>query len=439
MAAPQKTAYVNARLVDPASGYDGPGALLTEGETIADWGADPFGGTPPEDAAVIDCGGRVLAPGLIDMRVFTGEPGAEQKETLSTASESAAAGGVTTMIVMPRTDPVIDDASLVDFIRRRARDTAVVNIHPMAALTKGLDGAQMTEMGLLREAGAVGFTDAGRSVADAQLFRRCLSYGRTFDALICHDALEPSLARGGLVNESEFSARLGLTGIPDAAEAIMVERDLALLDLAPARYHLAQISCEATLAAIERGRKRDLPITCAVSAHHLALNEIDVAQYRTFFKVLPPLRSEDQRRALVAALADGTIDVIVSSHEPQPPEDKRQPFAEAAFGAVGLETLLPAALEVMHNGHMSLAALLKALTVRPAEICGLDAGRLAQGRPADLVIFDPGAPFVLDAARLRSRSRNSPFDGRRFQGTVWKTIVRGRAVFDAADGSPSPA
>ncbi len=429
---PPPIAFTNARLIDPDTGRDERGDLLVRDGMIADLGPGLLGETPPDGVSVIDARGKVLAPGLIDMRVFTGEPGAEQKETLRSASVSAAAGGVTTMIVMPRTDPIIDDASLVDFIRRRARDTAMVHVHPMAALTRGLQGADMTEMGLLAEAGAVGFTDAGRSVANARVFRRTLLYARAFDALVAHDAQEPSLTEGGSMNESEMSTRLGLTGIPASAETIMAERDMLLLEGTGARYHLAQVSTPATLAALDRGRARDLAITCAVSAHHLTLNEIDIANYRTFFKVLPPLRTEDERAAMVAALADGRIDVIVSSHEPQPPEDKRLPFAEAAFGAVGLETLLPAALEIHHNGHMTLPALLRTMTTRPAEILRLDAGRLAKGRPADLVLFDPGAPFVLDATTLRSRSRNSPFDGRRFQGKVLRTVVAGRTVFEAA-------
>ncbi len=430
----QKTVFINARIVDPASGLDARGSLLVEDGIIADWTRTEASGVPtgiPGGAEVIDCAGAVLCPGLIDMRVFTGEPGAEQKETLASASEAAAAGGVTTMVVMPRTNPVIDDASLVDFILRRARDTAVVRVLPMAAITRGLKGSEITEMGLLAEAGAVGFTDAGQSVSDARLFRGCLAYAKTFSSLIMHDAQEPALTREGTMHESELATRLGLNGIPDAAETIMVERDMALLGLTGARYHLAQVSGPASLEALDRARDQGLPITCSVSAHHLTLNEIDIANYRTFLKVLPPLRSEDHRRGLVDALAQGRIDVIVSSHEPQPPEDKRLPFGEAAFGAVGLETLLPAALEVYHNGHMTLPKLLATMTVRPAEILGLPGGRIAKGLPADLALIDVGAPFVLNGERLRSRSRNTPFHGRRFQGRVLRTVVGGRTVFDA--------
>ncbi len=433
MSALRPILFDNAQIVDPETDYHGPGALLVRDGRIAGWSK---GGLPgvPSDAEWVDCKGKALAPGLIDMRVFTGEPGAEQKETLASASDAAAAGGVTTMIVMPRTDPVIDDASLVDFVLRRARDTARVRVSPMAALTRGLRGSEMTEMGLLAEAGAVGLTDAGRSVADARVFRRCLSYARTFGTLIMHDALEPSLAEDAVMNEGELSTRLGLAGLPDAAETIMVDRDIRLLELtdtvgAPARYHLAQVSCAGAVDTLAGARARGLGITCGVAAHHLALNELDIANYRTFFKIQPPLRREDDRQALIAALADGVIDVIVSSHEPQPPEDKRLPFGEAAFGAVGLETLMPSALEIYHNGQMSLPRLMATMTLNPARILGLETGRLAPGTPADLVLFDPGAPFVLDADRLRSRSRNSPFDGRRFQGRVLRTLVGGQTVF----------
>lgn len=425
-----RTAIINARLVDPASGLDAPGGLLIDRGRIVDLGTDLFSGGTPEGAKIIDAQGAVLAPGLIDMRVFTGEPGAEHKETLASASKAAAAGGVTTMVVMPNTDPVIDMPSLVDFILRRARDTATVHVRPMAALTKGLCGELMTEMGLLAEAGAVAFTDGPRPVANSMVFRRALDYARTFGMLIAHQAEDPALAGAGVMNEGELSTRLGLAGRPAMAERIMIERDLALVELTGARYHLAQISAAMSLAPLRRAREAGLPVTCAVAAHHLALNEIDIANYRTFFKVSPPLRAEADRRALVAALADGLIDVVVSSHEPQAPENKRLPFADAADGAVGLETLLPVLLELVHKKELSLSAALAAVTERPAAILGLDAGRLAKGRPADLILIDLDSPYVLDAEQLRSRSRNTPFDGRRLQGRCLRTIVAGKTVFE---------
>jgi dihydroorotase len=429
MSAP-RVAYMNARLVDPASGYDGPGGLLTEGALIAACGPRLFAEGAPPDAELIDCKGLVLAPGLIDMRVFTGEPGAEHRETLRSASKAAAAGGVTTMIVMPNTEPVIDDVALVDFIERRARDRALVHIHPMAALTKGLKGEAMTEIGLLAEAGAVAFTDGDRALANPRVLRRALSYAATFDALVVQHAEDPELAKGGAMNEGALSLRLGLQGIPSLAETIVVERDMRLVETAGARYHLAQCSAADTLEIITRAKARGLPVTCGVSAAHLALNENDVANYRTFFKLSPPLRREEDRLALVEGVRAGLIDVIVSSHDPQAPETKRLPFGEAAFGAIGVETLLSVALTVLHHqAGLSLIDVLRPLTLRPAEILRLPGGRLEKGRPADLVLFDSGIPFVLDAEDLRSRTRNTPFEGQKLQGLAQRTVVGGAAMF----------
>lgn len=422
-----RTAFINARLLDPASGYDERGSLLVEEGRIADLGPSLFADVIPDGIEVVDCRGHLLAPGLIDMRVFTGEPGAEHRETLRTASQAAAAGGVTTLIVMPNTDPAIDDVALVDFIERRARDTGIVHIHPMAALTKGLAGREMTEIGLLKEAGAVAFTDGERAVADAQVMRRALSYAAHFDALIVQHAEVPELATG-VMNESELASRLGLAGIPAVAETIMIERDLRLLELAGGRYHVAQVSCEASVDLIRRARRHGLKVTCGVSAAHLTLNENDVQSYRTFFKLSPPLRSEADRKALVAGLADGTIDVVVSGHDPQDADVKRRPFAEATFGAIGLETLLPASLALVHSGDLPLARLLGAMTYAPADILGLSTGRLAAGLPADLVLIDPDVPWIVEAAKLRSISKNTPFEDRRLQGRALRTVVGGRTV-----------
>ena len=314
MLAPEQIAYVNARLIDPATNLDVAGAIVTLGGEIQAIGPNLFPEGVPEDFKMIDCAGHVLCPGLIDMRVFVGEPGAEHQETLATASQAAAAGGVTTIIVMPNTDPVIDDVSLVDFIKRRSRGTALVNVHPMAALTKGLKGEALTEMGLLREAGAVGFTDGRHSVTNSGLMRNALAYASNFDALVVHHAEDPTLVENGAMNEGEFAARLGLNGIPSAAETIMVHRDLALVELTGAKYHLSQVSCAAALKAVEKAKADGLNVTCAVSAHHLCLNENDVGDYRTFFKTDPPLRAENDRHAMVEGLARGTVDVVVSSH-----------------------------------------------------------------------------------------------------------------------------
>ncbi len=425
----KRIAFRNARLIDPATGLDVRGGLLVENGRIADVGPRLFNDAEPNDPEVIDCKGLVLAPGLIDMRVSTGEPGTEYRETLESASRAAAAGGVTTIVVMPNTDPVIDEPSLVDFIKRRAAATASVRVVPMAALTKHLAGEVMTEIGLLREAGAVAFTDADRTVASARVMRRCLSYAATFDALIVGHAEDPELSAGAAMNEGEFASRLGIPAAPSMAETIIVERDIRLVELTGARYHFGQISCAAALEAIKAAKARGLPITCGVSAHHLTLNELDVGAYFTFRKVKPPLRSEADRNAMVEGIAAGDIDVIVSSHDPQAADTKRQTFAQAAFGTVGLETLLPAALAIHHNGRASLSGVLHTMTAAPARILGLAAGVLKKGTPADLVLFDPDEPFKTDAAKLHSRARNTPFDGHRFQGRVKQTFVGGEKVF----------
>jgi dihydroorotase len=426
----KRIAFVNARLIDPATKLDAKGGLLVENGKIADIGPRLFGDADRDDPEVIDCKGLVLAPGLIDMRVFTGEPGSEHRETLESASRAAAAGGVTTMVVMPNTDPVIDEPSLVDFITRRAAATASVRVLPMAALTRGLAGETMTEIGLLKEAGAVAFTDGDRTVPNARVMRRALAYASTFGALVVGHAEDPELSAGAAMNEGEFAMRLGIPAAPSMAETIAVERDIRLVELTGARYHFGQISCRASLEVIVEAKRRGLPITCGVSAYHLALNELDVGSYYTFRKVKPPLRSEADRAAMVEGVASGAIDVIVSSHDPQAADTKRLPFAQAAFGATGLETLLPAALGIHHDGRASLMRVLETLT--PAHILDIRAGTLAKGARADLVLFDPDEPFVVDASTLRSRARNTPFEGRKFQGRARMTFVGGECVFDRA-------
>ena len=426
----RRIAFRNARLIDPASGLDVKGGLLVENGRIADVGPRLFNDAEPNDPEVIDCKGLVLAPGLIDARVFTGEPGSEYRETLASASDAAAAGGVTTIIVMPNTEPVIDEPSLVDFVLRRAAATAKVRVAPMAALTKGLLGETMTEIGLLLEAGAVAFTDGDRTVANTRVLRRALSYANTFGALVVGHAEDPELSDGASVTEGEFAMRLGLPAAPSAAEAIVVERDIRLVEMTGARYHFAQISTAASLDIIASAKQRGLPVTCGVSAHHLALNELDVGSYYTFRKVKPPLRSEADRAAMVEGVASGLIDIIVSSHDPQGADTKRQPFAQAAFGAVGLETLLPVALGLVHDGRATLLHVVKALTATPAKILGLNAGTLAKGAAADLVLIDPDEPHTVDAEKLRSRARNTPFEGRRFHGRAVRTFVGGVCVFE---------
>lgn len=420
----------NARIVDPSRDLDFPGDLLIADGLIRDAKRGIGAAGVPEGTEVIDCRGHVVAPGLVDMRAFVGEPGAEHRETLSSASQAAAAGGVTTIISQPDTTPAIDDPAVVDFVQRRARDTAIVHVHPMAALTKGLKGEEMSEIGLLKAAGAVAFTDGAKSIVNAQVMRRALVYARDFEALIVHHTEDPDLVGEGVMNEGEFAARLGLMGVPNAAETIMLERDLRLVAATDGRYHAASLTCADSLDVLRRAKEAGLSVTASASINHLTLNEIDIGPYRTFFKVSPPLRAEDDRKALVAALADGLIDVIMSDHNPQDVEVKRLPFAEAASGAIGIETMLTAGLRLVHGGELTLAALLKAMSTRPAELLGLPGGTLRSGAPADVIMIDPDVPWVLDRNELKSKCRNTPFDEARLQGRATRTIVAGRTVYE---------
>ncbi|QTL03590.1 dihydroorotase [Aquabacter sp. L1I39] len=426
---PHPLVLANARIIDPSRGADYRGDVLLSDGIIRDAGFGLAAAGVPEGAEVVDCAGAVVAPGLVDMRAFVGEPGAEHRETLASASHAAAAGGVTTIVCQPDTDPVVDDPAIVDFILRRARDTAVVRVHPMAALTKGLKGEEMTEIGLLQAAGAVAFTDGDRSVKSAQVLRRSLAYGRDFDALVVHHTEDATMS-GGAMNEGAFASRLGLPGIPRAAETIVLERDLRLVAMTQGRYHAASLTCMESLEVLARAKEAGLPVTASVSINHLSFNELDIGQYRTFFKLRPPLRAEDDRQALIRALASGLIDVVVSDHTPQDVEVKRLPFAEAEPGAIGLETLLSAALRLVHAEQVDLVNLLYALSTKPADLLGLNAGTLRPGAPADVIVFDPDLPYVLDPRQLKSRSRNTPFDEARLSGRVLRTVVAGRTVYE---------
>jgi len=416
---------INARIIDPASGYDEFGTILIENGRIS-----AFGLNIDAEGDIIDAEGHICAPGLIDMRVSTGEPGRENRETIATAAQAAAAGGITSMVIMPETDPVIDDMSLVDFITRRA-ETAPVNVYAAGALTKGLDGQSLTEIGLMSQAGAVMFSNGKTPIADAQTMRRLLAYSASFNALIANRAIEPSLSKGAVAHESDLSSRLGLTGAPAAAERIMAERDVALAELTGGRLLIDMISSAEALDVVRRAKSRDLEIACSVGINHLALNEVDIGDYRSFAKLDPPLRDESDRLALLEGINDGTIDVIVSDHDPRPAGEKRLPYAEASTGAVGLELLLAAGLSQVADGRLDLMAFLAAVTCNPAGLVGLESGRIAEGAPADLFIFNPNAPWVCDSDALLSRSKNTPLDGRRMTGRTLKTIVSGRVVFDS--------
>ena len=423
-------AISNTRLFDPASNLDEIGNILFNEEGIIACGKDiPL----PQDVTTIDGTGLVTTPGLVDMQVFIGEPGGEYRETLATASQAAAAGGVTTMIMMPDTQPVIDDAALVDYISRRARGTALVNVHPMAGITKGLDGVMMNEFGLLHEAGAVAFTDGSRSVMNARIMQKAMSYAANFNALIMHHAIDTNLVGEGVMNESELAIRLGLSGIPVIAETIMIERDIRLVEATGARYHIAQISSRKSIEIVRQAKDKGLPVTCGVSSNHLMLNQNDVENYRTFAKLMPPLRTEEDRQALIEAIADGTIDVIVSGHNPQGEDAKRRPFGEAEFGSIGVETLLAAGLTLHHEVKVPLTRLIEAMSTTPSRLLGLSAGTLSIGHPADLILIDIDAPWIVDADNLHSRSRNAAIEGRKVQGKVTETIVSGKTVFSNND------
>lgn len=423
----QPVLYRNARLIDPASGLDQVGDLLTTGGKIAAIGADAARDLPA-GTETVDATGLVLAPGLVDLRAQVGEPGLEHNETIQTASRSAAAGGITALAALPNTDPVIDDEAGLEFIARRARETKLVKIFAYGTVTRETAGKEISEIGLLAEAGAVGFTDGG-PIADPALMRRVLSYANGFGQTIFQHPSEPRLA-GGVMNAGEIATRLGLAGIPPMAEVIMLERDLRLVEMTGGRYHAANISTAESVAVIRRAKARGLKVTCDTAPPYFALTEVDVGDYRTFFKLSPPLRGEMDRRAIIEGLADGTIDAIASDHHPHDQDSKRVPFAQAAFGAVGLETLLPLTLELVHKGAMSLSRALAAVTSIPADILGLrHLGRLSVGGPADLVLFDLDRPWRVEAEKLASKSKNSCFDRRPVQGMVLRTIVDGRTVF----------
>ncbi len=416
------TKLSNLRIINPEAGTLTEGGIRIEDGLIAEIGAVPGG---------IDCGGKVLAPGIIDIGVKVCEPGERHKESFRTAGLAAAAGGVTTMVTRPDTTPAMDTPEVLEFHRRRAADSAPVNVLPMAALTKGREGREMTEIGFLKDAGAVAFSDADRPVRDPKVLSRAMTYAAGLGALILAHPQEPDLSAGAAVTSGAFASKLGLPGVPPLAERMGLERDLALVEATGCRYHADQITCAAGLEPLRRARAAGLPVTAGTSIHHLTLNEFDVGDYRTFFKVKPPLRAETDRMAVVEALAAGEIDIISSMHTPQDEESKRLPFEEAASGAVGLETLLPAALQLVHAGQIDLPGLFRALSLNPAKLLGLEAGRMQVGAPADLVLFNPEAPFVLDRAALKSKSKNTPFDLQRMQGKVLKTWVAGREVFAA--------
>lgn len=418
--------FTNARLIDPETLEDAPGSLtVSEGViTARDTAA-------PEGAQVIDCGGACLAPGIVDWGVKIGEPGERHRESFRSAGLAAAAGGVTTIIARPDTAPAIDTPELLEFVTRRAAQASPVRIRHMAALTKGRAGREMTEIGFLLDAGAIAFSDGEAVSTDTKALSRAFTYARSCGALVLSHPQEPGLSKGAAVTSGKFASLRGLPGVHPMAERMGLDRDIALVEMTGVRYHADQITSARSLPALERAKANGFDVTAGVSIHHLTLNEIDVGDYRTFFKLTPPLRSEEDRLAMVTAVADGLIDVICSMHTPADEESKRLPYEEAASGAVGLQTLLPAAMRLYHAGHLSLPQLWRAMALNPAKRLGLPQGRLALGAPADLVLFDPDAPFVMDRFTLLSKSKNTPFDGQRMEGRVLATFVGGARVFGA--------
>jgi dihydroorotase len=417
--------FENARLIDPEAGSDGLGSLTVKGGQIV-----ARDGAAPKGAEVVDCGGQCLAPGIVDWGVKIGEPGERHRESFRSAGLAAAAGGVTTIIARPDTTPAIDTPETLEFVTRRAGE-APVRIRHMAALTKGRAGREMTEIGFLLDAGAIAFSDVFHVAENTKALSRAMTYARSLNALIVGHPQEPGLSAGASATSGKFASLRGLPGVSPMAERIGLDRDLALVEMTGARWHVDQVTTARSLPALARAKEAGLDVTAGISIHHLTLNEFDVGDYRTFFKFTPPLRSEEDRLDIVQAVADGLIDVIGSFHTPADEESKRLPFEEAASGAVGLQTLLPAALRLYHAGHLDLPTLFRALALNPARRLGLPQGRLAEGAPADLVLFNPDTPFVLDRFALLSKSKNTPFDGARLEGKVLATYVAGQQVYEA--------
>ena len=416
--------FHNARLIDSENGSDEIGTLLVRDGQIVE-----RDGPCPEAAEVIDCHGKCLAPGIVDIGVQVGEPGAQHKESLRTAGLAAARGGVTTIVMRPDTDPAIDTPEVLEYVTRRAQARTPVHIRAMAALTRARAGREMAEIGFLLDAGAVAFTDGNRVVTDTKLLSRCMTYARGLGALIIGHPQDAGLSAGACASSGKFASLKGLPAVSPMAERMGLDRDMGLVEMTGVRYHADQITTARSLPALQRAKRNGLDVTAGISIHHLTLNELDVGDYRTFFKFTPPLRSEDDRRAMVQAVAEGVIDVICSMHTPQDEESKRLPFEEAAPGAVGLETLLPAAMRLYHSEGLGLPQIWRALAFNPAHRLGLASGRLRSGAPADLVLFDPDAPFILDRFKLQSKSKNTPFDEARMQGRVLASYVDGVCVY----------
>ena len=424
---------INARIIDPKNQMDEIGGLIIDiNGKIKAVGKKVANGNLPTGAEKIDLKRQILIPGIVDMRVFVGEPGYEYKENFRTLSNAALSGGVTSVVSMPNTSPVIDNVSMVDFLKRRGRDKAKINIYPAASLTKNIEGKQMTEFGLLKRKGIIAFTDGLKTVQNPQVMSRIMNYAGESGALIMQHAEDNILSAGGLINEGEISTRLGLKGIPFLAEKIIVERDLSFLEEYNCRYHISQISSGKTLSTIKRAKEEGKIFSTGVSINNLSLNENDIGDFKTFLKLSPPLRTEQDRLSLINAIDEGLIEVIVSDHKPEDEESKRLTFAQAATGATGIETLLPLALELFHNGSLKLNKIIASITSNPAKILGIDKGSLQIGRDADLCVVDINKPWVVNKDELLSKSKNTPIEDRKLQGQIIKTFIKGEMAFERA-------
>jgi len=422
---------INARIIDPKNQIDEIGGLIIDSKgLIKAIGKKVSNGNIPSEADKIDVKKQVLMPGIVDMRVFVGEPGFEYKENFRTLSNAALSGGVTSVVSMPNTSPVIDNVSMVDFLKRRGRDKSRINIFPAASLTKNTEGKQMTEFGLLKKKGIIAFTDGIKTVQDPQVMSRIMNFASQSKSLIMQHAEDNILSKDGLINEGEISTRLGLKGIPFLAEKIIVERDLSFLEEYFCRYHISQISSEKTLDVIKKAKEEGKIFTTGVSINNLTLNENDIGDFKTFLKLSPPLRTEKDRQSLVQGIKDGYIDVIVSDHKPEDEESKRLTFAQATTGASGVETLLSLVLELFHNKSVKLNKLIASITSNPAKILDVDKGNLKKGNDADFCIVDINKPWVVDKSKLKSKSKNTPIEDRKLQGQVLKTFIKGEVAYE---------
>jgi|TARA_Y100000310_G_scaffold38920_1_gene36451 dihydroorotase len=424
---------INARIIDPNNQMDEIGGLIIDvNGKIQAVGKNVANGNLPTEAEKIDLEKQVLIPGVVDMRVFVGEPGYEYKENFRTLSNAALSGGVTSVVSMPNTTPVIDNVSMVDFLKRRGRDKSKINIFPAASLTKNTEGTQMTEFGLLRRKGIIAFTDGLKTVQDPQVMMRIMNYAGKSDVLIMQHAEDNILSAGGLINEGEISTRLGLKGIPFLAEKIIVERDLSILEEYQCKYHISQISSKKTISVIKRAKEEGKVFSTGVSINNLSLNENDIGDFKTFLKLSPPLRTEEDRLSLINAIGEGLIEVIVSDHKPEDEESKRLTFAKAATGATGIETLLPLALELFHNDSLKLNTIIASITSNPAKILGIDKGSLQKGADADLCVVDINKSWIVNKDNLLSKSKNTPIEDRKLQGQIIKTFIKGEIAFAKA-------